>query len=83
MVARRSGDMVSIHVENYFAGSISVRDGLPVTTKPDAAMHGFGMKSMRMIVERYGGMLSCKTVGEVFHLNTPLPIPTGEGQELS
>ena len=76
LVVRRTGDMVSIHVENYFDGNISFGgEGLPNTRKPDEANHGFGVRSMRMIAESLGGSLTCRTQEDVFHLDALLPIP--------
>lgn len=76
LVVRRAGDMVSIHVENYFDGNISFGgEGLPNTRKPDEANHGFGVRSMRMIAESLGGSLTYRTQEDVFHLDALLPIP--------
>ena len=76
LVVRRTGDMVSIHVENYFDGNISFGgEGLPNTRKPDEANHGFGVRSMRMIAESLGGSLTCRTQEDVFHLDALIPIP--------
>lgn len=69
------GRLLSIHIENYFIGKLSFEDDLPQTSKEDKAYHGFGMKSMRMIVERYGGYLTTEAQGEIFHLNIVVPIP--------
>lgn len=66
---RSAGEMVAIHVENYFAGPLAFEDGLPRSTKGDAANHGFGTLSMRHVAERYGGSLAVKVQGEIFHLN--------------
>lgn len=71
---RRSGDMAIVHVENYFKGERAFKDGLPQTNKPDTYNHGFGVKSMRLITERYGGTLHAHTQGEVFHLNISMPV---------
>lgn len=76
LVVRRTGDMVSVHVENYFDGQVSFGgEGLPQTRKADEANHGFGTRSMRMIVEGLGGSLACKVQGDVFHLDALLPVP--------
>ena len=76
LVVRRTGDMVSVHVENYFDGQVSFGgEGLPQTRKADEANHGFGVRSMRMIAEGLGGSLACKVQGDVFHLDALLPIP--------
>ena len=73
---RRAGDMVAIHVENFFDGELSVGDdGLPLTSKGDSRNHGFGTRSMRMVVESYGGSLSVVARGDVFALDALVPMP--------
>lgn len=69
------GQMVSIHAENCFAGALEFEDGLPKTIKKDRAYHGFGMRSMRTVAEKYGGYLTAKAQNGVFHLNVVIPIP--------
>lgn len=66
--------MVSIHMENYFEGEITFENGIPCTTKSDTLNHGFGTKSMRLIVERYGGTLTMGTNDESFYLNILIPM---------
>ncbi|MDE6589027.1 MAG: ATP-binding protein, partial [Oscillospiraceae bacterium] len=67
--------LLSIHVENYFGGTLAFEDDLPQTNKVDKHYHGFGMKSMRMIVERYDGYLTAEAQDQIFHLNIVMPIP--------
>lgn len=69
------GRLLSIHVENDFSGDLTFEDGLPQTMKEDKRLHGFGMKSMRMIVERYNGCLTADVQNKIFHLNIVMPIP--------
>lgn len=70
---RQKGMMVSIHVENCFEGSLSFEDGLPQTSKEDKSYHGFGMKSMQTIAEKYGGFLTASTKSGVFNLDIVIP----------
>ena len=51
----RKNNFVSIHIENYCETPPVFKAGLPVTTKPNKTEHGFGLKSIRYIVESYGG----------------------------
>ena len=75
LVVRRVGDMVSIHVENYFDGQVEFgSEGLPLTRKADGANHGFGTRSMRMIAESAGGSLTCGATGDIFHLDALIPV---------
>ncbi len=71
--------MVSMHFENYFSGDLSFGNELPLTTKEDTRYHGFGMKSMKLITEKYNGTMSVKTDGDVFNLNLLFPIQPPEG----
>lgn len=61
-----------IFIENYYEGKISLEDGIPVTDK-NTAYHGFGMKSMKMIVEEYGGEMEVSVSGDIFRLEIILP----------
>lgn len=72
---RRVGDLVAIHVENYFAGTRDFVDGLPQTTQEDRTSHGFGTRSMRLICEKYGGTLTFSTKGDAFRVNAMVPVP--------
>ena len=73
---RRTGKMVAVSVENYFAQAPHFSaDGLPQTSKADGANHGFGTRSMRAIAQRYGGSLHAGTQDGVFYLNVLLAMP--------
>lgn len=69
LYVRRAGELVNIHMENRYVGSLTLRDGLPVTSKEDHDYHGFGMLSMRTIAERYGGTLAVRTEDGIFSLD--------------
>ena len=45
------GPFLDIHVYNCFEGELSLDGGLPRTSKPDSASHGYGLKSMRLTAE--------------------------------
>ncbi len=70
---RQFGDSVIIHVWNYFSGDITFEDELPVSDNPESG-HGFGLKSIRMITDRFGGAMKAYTEGDIFHLNIILPM---------
>lgn len=53
-------------------------DGLPKTTKSDSSIHGYGMKSVRMICDKYGGEFSVTVKDDLFTLNMLFPIKDGE-----
>ena len=67
-------NMVIIQVENYYSGTIQMENGLPKTTKPDESNHGFGMRSVKSIVEKYGGSISIDADSQIFLLSIVLPL---------
>jgi hypothetical protein len=69
---REVGDLVSIHVENYYDGKLEFVHGLPQTSK-DRNYHGYGMKSMERIVSSYGGTMNITTQDQLFKLDILLP----------
>ena len=68
-------NLVCIRVENYCPMERVLVRGLPVTTKEDHGIHGFGMKSMQYIAQKYGGTLHIDTDDDLFVLCILLPIP--------
>ncbi len=69
IVSERKGSLVTVQVNNYFTGDLTFDDGLPVTTaQEDRDFHGFGMRSMKLIAEKYDGELHAETDGDLFAL---------------
>lgn len=59
LTAAAEENMVTIHMENPCGDTMVMEDGLP-KSQLDARYHGFGMKSMKRIAEKYGGALAVK-----------------------
>ena len=74
------GKNLSIHIENYFEGNVTFKDGLPLTTKSDKNYHGFGMVSMRELVSSYEGDLFVKVKDGLFLLDILIPL-LGKGEQ--
>lgn len=70
---RRVPGGVFIYEENYYIDTISYSDGLPVSTKGDKQYHGFGMKSIRMIVNHYSGTMQINSKNQTFALSVFFP----------
>ncbi len=68
LTVKGAGDFVSICVENPFTGELVLKDGVPVTHKDDKQNHGFGVKSMRHIAEKYSGDLQIEAEGGFFRV---------------
>ena len=72
-IQEKSG-LVFLQVENPYRGMLELRDGLPLTSKVDKYNHGYGLKSIRDIVEKYHGFLNLETEGELFVLRLSFPL---------
>ena len=76
LVIKNVNQFVAISLENYFVGEIELtKDGLPLTTKQDKDYHGYGTKSIKLIVDKYNGNMNISTENNVFSLNVIFPIP--------
>lgn len=64
-----------ILIENTFSGKIEIKNGLPQTNKEG---HGFGTKSIAMLVSKYGGYHSFTTKEGLFTLKIVLPMVDSE-----
>ncbi|MDD3219617.1 MAG: ATP-binding protein [Lachnospiraceae bacterium] len=71
---KKHGEMVLIHLENRCSRELEFVDGLPVTTKKDKSQHGFGVKSIRYIAEKYDGYISMGTKAGSFYLDILIPM---------
>lgn len=69
---------VIIRFENYFEEKFETeeKDGmfLPVTTKKEKEYHGYGIKSIRSTVEKYGGTMTIETEKNWFYLRILIPV---------
>ena len=73
-VFEKSG-MAFVSTENYYEGQIKMnRDGLPYTSKKDKRDHGYGMKSIKMIIGKYDGSLNIDAKDNIFVLNIMIPM---------
>lgn len=58
-----------IHMDNYCNEAIVFEEGLPVTTKEDKAYHGFGVRSIKYIVDKYKGDMLMSAGGQRFRVD--------------
>lgn len=73
-VGEKAGSIV-IHEENEYAGRILMQNGLPVTSKADTSLHGFGTKSIRLIVKNHGGTYAVSAKDGIYHTDILIPVP--------
>jgi len=63
----------SVHLQNYTKEPLRLENGLPVTSKQDRLNHGFGTRSMQLLVEKYGGELTFQQEADVVNIYMLLP----------
>lgn len=70
----RQGQFVVLRVENYYDSALKTdTEGNLRTTKKDVRSHGFGVKSIRHIVQQYGGEVTIRTKDHWFTLTALVP----------
>lgn len=69
--ARTQGGFLLVEVKNAASGPARFEDGLPVTTK---AGGGQGLKNVRRVLDRHGGLIQCAREGDVFRTQVILPL---------
>lgn len=79
LTVKKPAGLAVIHLENYFTDTVDLDADFPVTQKlgPDGTRdtlnHGYGIRSMRAVVKRYGGTLSISADGDIFCLDIAIP----------
>lgn len=68
LTVSRQKAFIRIHIENCYEGEVKMVDGMPVTSKQDTDFHGFGLKSIRTIVDKYGGSMTVRAENGWFEL---------------
>lgn len=63
---KRIGNLISISVKNPYKHDIRFVDGLPKSTKTNDGYHGFGVKSIKLITEKYDGTMQIDTKNNLF-----------------
>lgn len=71
---RQEEGFLSLHETNYSIAPLVMKDNFPLTSKENKDYHGFGLRSIRYIAEKYGGNLKIETEGDMFVLNILFPL---------
>lgn len=74
LVIKRVGDMIIINQDNYFDGEVIKKDGDIVTSKDDKINHGFGIKSIKRIVDKNHGFFDVVINNNLFKINIAIPL---------
>ena len=75
ITVKNVNSFISIEVENYYSGEMQLDEtGMPVTTKKNKNYHGYVLKSVSVIVEKYGGDLKISVDSHIFSLYILFPV---------
>ncbi|MCH5315608.1 MAG: sensor histidine kinase [Eubacterium sp.] len=69
MHIKKTEQFISIHIENTFGQKPIFEDGLPQTSKSDKDNHGFGTKSIQLVVEKYRGTMKMDCDDKLFSVD--------------
>jgi len=70
IVLKAYKEKLLISITNTYSAEVIMKDGIPITHNPS---HGFGSKSICMIVKRHGGMYSFEPKDGIFTLRIVMP----------
>lgn len=73
LVIKNVKGFVSVNIRNNCIEIPKFVGDLPKSTKGDEVYHGYGMKSIKAVTERYGGEMSVEVSDGVFSLNLLFP----------
>lgn len=73
LTVRNIKNSVEINIVNYYENSLSFTDGLPQTEKADLHRHGYGLKSIRYIIEQCKGTLNISADNNMFNVLCSIP----------
>ena len=68
-------DFVMIRIENYYEGKLKNDGEDYLTTKKDATLHGYGIKSIKYTAHRYDGAVYINTDRNWFDIKIVIPKP--------
>ena len=67
LIVRNALSCTSIFISNYYEGKINLDyNGTPKTTKVNNGYHGYGLKSIKLIVEKYHGDFKIDIKNNIF-----------------
>ncbi|MCD8069201.1 MAG: ATP-binding protein [Lachnospiraceae bacterium] len=75
LLIHRQQSFLVMNISNPCEEELHYKDNLPVTTKENNGYHGFGLKSIRHTVSRYGGFMTAGTQQGCFELIILIQLP--------
>lgn len=69
---KKKANLIYVLIENSFINESSIvfdDDGLPISSHENQKIHGYGMKSIKLITETYGGNININVDNNKFKIN--------------
>jgi hypothetical protein len=74
-------NFVILRFENYYEGTLEMREGVPKTTKTKRKeLHGYGLKSIQYTVKKYDGKVNIGQESQWFKLKILIPMKITDTQ---
>ena len=74
----RQKNFILMEFENYFEDELKYQEGILVTTKKEKEYHGYGIKSIQYIVNKYEGAVNIEANENWFSMKILIPMPKTE-----
>lgn len=63
---KQTGNMITVSEKNAYEGNLKVQNGVIRSNKPDLVHHGYGLKSIKMVAEKYNGTMEIDYSNNIF-----------------
>lgn len=73
ITSTKIGNIFVLHEENYYNNELTFKDGLPITTKKEREFHGYGLKSIKYILQKYAGEIAINNDDSAFSIDIMIP----------
>ena len=81
MLVTEKRGFVYTEISNYCENSVEIKNGLPVTTKEDRQMHGYGVRSITYAVRKYSGTAAFEQEQGEFRVKILIPKPVTQDRK--
>lgn len=63
---KKTGNMITISEKNAYEGNLNIQNGVIRSSKANLTHHGYGLKSIKMVAEKYNGTMEIDHSNNVF-----------------
>ena len=78
---RQHKNLLLLTIKNSYCGPLREEEGIFFSKKADIANHGYGLKNVKRIVEKYNGVMEISHTDSIFCVDIMLYIPDSEADE--